>query len=290
MKKIAFLFLTLDNPHFTNLWDKYLEGNEDKYNIYIHPKFPEKVTWNKDRIIKNLKETAWGFIVNAYYELLSAAYDDPTNYKFVTISESCVPIKMFGKFYKDVINDPKSWVKFMDISKYDRGARIEIQPKKNRPKQFIKHYARFCLNRQHVKELLSKQDKLKFFYDMHVGDEFFLSVMDNIQKEARDLAVTHDDWEFVRQKVKKLKNKKKKLYELQESKNVDCSDKLKELSDIIDDISKNPKTIIEITKTDLINISTTKSYFYRKFAKNSDIQKFWKLIMTKQTKQLINDL
>jgi hypothetical protein len=35
MKKIAFLFLIIDNPNFPEIWDKYLDGNEDKYTIYI---------------------------------------------------------------------------------------------------------------------------------------------------------------------------------------------------------------------------------------------------------------
>jgi len=282
MKKVAFLFLTMDDPHFTNLWDEYLKGNSDKYNIYIHPKYPENVTWNKKHIIKNLQETKWGFIVNAYYQMLHAAYyDDVSNYKFVTISESCVPIKSFDKFYAGATNDSKSWVKFMDISNYDRKARIDVQPKTNKPHTFIKHYARFCLNRAHVKELLTKLEPLHFFYNMHVGDEFFLSVMRNIKNEARDFAVTHDDWEYVRDKVKKLKNKKKKLYELQESKNIDCSQKLLELTNIINDISKNPKTIVDVAKVDLINISNTSSFFYRKFSKDSNITKYWSSIINK---------
>jgi len=43
-KKIAFLFLTLSNPNFPDIWDKYFKGNEDKYSIYIHPKNPNEVS------------------------------------------------------------------------------------------------------------------------------------------------------------------------------------------------------------------------------------------------------
>ena len=66
MKKIAFLFLIIDNPNFPTIWNKYFRGNSSKYNIYIHPKYPENTTWKKKNIIKNLKETQWGFIVEAY--------------------------------------------------------------------------------------------------------------------------------------------------------------------------------------------------------------------------------
>ena len=80
MKKIAFLFLTLDNVNFPKIWDEYFKGHENKYNIYIHPKYPEKVFWHKENIIKNLKETAWGFITKAYIELMKAALEDKDNF------------------------------------------------------------------------------------------------------------------------------------------------------------------------------------------------------------------
>ena len=34
-------------------------------------------------LIKNLKETSWGFIVEAYYELFKAAYENKDNVKFL---------------------------------------------------------------------------------------------------------------------------------------------------------------------------------------------------------------
>ncbi len=43
MKKIAFLFLVLDNPNFPKLWDSYFKGHTDKYTIYIHPKYKAKL-------------------------------------------------------------------------------------------------------------------------------------------------------------------------------------------------------------------------------------------------------
>ena len=54
--KIAFLFLTLDNINWHYYWDKYFDGHNSKYSIYVHPKYPEKVTvpWMKKNIIKNL--------------------------------------------------------------------------------------------------------------------------------------------------------------------------------------------------------------------------------------------
>ncbi len=119
MYKIAFLFLLIDNPNFPSIWDEYFKNNEDKYTIYIHPKYPEKHTWKPQCIIKNLKETAWGKIVEAAVSLFKEAYKDKNNYKFITISERGVPIKLFENFYNDSIHDNCSWIKMMKISNYD---------------------------------------------------------------------------------------------------------------------------------------------------------------------------
>ena len=142
MKKIAFLFLTIENPNFPKLWNKYFRTHKDKYTIYIHPKYPEKVTWKKKHIIKNLQETAWGYITKAYIELIREAYKDPNNYKFVTISESCVPIQSFDNFYENAISDSRSWIKKMNIIKYNYEERIKSLKKANKelPKLKVLRY------------------------------------------------------------------------------------------------------------------------------------------------------
>ena len=42
--KIAFLFLTVDQPYFSKVWEKYFKNNENKYNLYIHPKNKKSIT------------------------------------------------------------------------------------------------------------------------------------------------------------------------------------------------------------------------------------------------------
>jgi len=282
--KIAFLFLTIDNPHFPKIWDSYFRGKKDKYNIYIHPKYPEKVTWKKKHIINNLVETEWGFIVKAYIELLKEAYKNKDNVKFVTISESDVPIQSFDQFYNDVIKDERSWIKFMPIKKYNWKVRIDSQPKKGRPPHMIKHYARFCLNQNHVNELLSKKSNeyLNFFYKMHVGDEFFLSTIAPIN-HVKNFAVTYDDWDYVHELGLKIKEEKKKYYENQEKTGKNHSNKLKKLQNEYNNLVKNPKTIINV-QDDLEQIKKCPSYFYRKFSKESNIEEYWKKIINAHQK------
>jgi len=285
MKKIAFLFLTLDNPNFPKIWTEYFKGNEDKYSIYIHAKYPEKVRWYKNRVIKNLKETSWGFITRAYIELLKEAYKDPDNYKFLTLSESCIPIQSFDAFYKACLNDPRSWIKMSHISRYDWEERLLIRNYKDSKdaKKIIKHYARFCLSREHVKLLLSKEKELERFHTMHVGDEFFLSVLYPLTN-YKDFDVTYDDWDYKIKIGTEIKNIIRNLYIEQETiPGVNKTDEIQMYQEKFEDLMKNPKTIIDV-KSDLEEIKKCKSFFYRKFSKDSNIERYWDEIIREHDK------
>jgi hypothetical protein len=288
MKKIAFLFLVLDNPHFPAIWDQYFKGHEKRYSIYIHSKYPEKTTWKKDRIIFCLKDTSWGFITRAYIELLREAYKDKDNVKFVTISESCLPITSFTKFYQHVTKDSFSWIKSMKVSKYNLEERIEKQKKQinrkiNIPSMITKQYARFCLSRNHVKYLLENESKLEFFHQMHVGDDFFLSILfekPSILKEIKDFAVTYDDWNYTKKILKSIKEKKRFLYEELEKQKItyyqikQIKQKLELLDEEYNKKAGNPKTIYKVSTSDYNSMKICGSYFYRKFAKESDVEKY----------------
>jgi len=279
--KIAFLFLTLDNPNFPKIWNYYFKGNENKINIYIHPKYPDQVTWKKNKIIKNLKETEWGFIVEAYKELFKAAIMNKDNVKFITISESCIPIKPFNKLYDDLMKDlDMSLIKLLPIHNYDWNARLTSEIKEKLKNNLIKHYARMCLSRHHVKQLLHNNKYLNLFTKIHVGDEFFLSSIMPIDN-FKDFAITFDDWDYIEKQKKDIKNQIKKLYEKQElselnktQNKLDNSNKIKILKEHFNDIAKNPKKIFKVSQEDLNNIKNTESYFYRKFDKTSDIEKY----------------
>ena len=308
--KIAFLFLIIDNPNFPEVWDYYFNNNYDKINIYIHPKYPENHTWKPECIIKNLQPTKWGFIVDAYMELFKEASKNSDNIKFVTISESCLPIKPFSVFFNSVIIEKPnvSLIKTMKISKYDYDVRLSNDIKKQFNTHLIKHYARMCLSKYHVNKLISHQDKVKIFSKMHVGDEFFLSSITPL-KYYEDFAVTHDDWEYVHKIKTQIKDMIKLLYEKQEKKNIentkknientkknientkknienteknientkkniDYTKKIIELKNKFNDIAKNPKNIVKVTIEDINNIKKTKSFFYRKLDKKSDIKNY----------------
>ena len=233
-------------------------------------------------------ETSWGFITRAYMELLREAYKDKNNVTFVTISESCLPIQSFTRFYQDVTKDNFSWIKSMKISKYNREERIKKQKERvNKsvyvPIQITKQYARFCLSRDHVAYLLENESKLEFFHQMHVGDEFFLSILfgnPKIVKEIKDFAVTYDDWDDTKKILKNIKEKKRLLYEELEktttmpNKKKEIKQALKALDEEYDKKAGNPKTIYKVSTMDYNNMKMCGSYFYRKFAKESNVRKY----------------
>ena len=88
-------------------------------------------------------------------------------------------------------------------------------------------------------------------------------------KNYKDFAVTFDDWEWTDNQKNIIKNKIKK------STNENEINKLK-LE--FEKIAKSPKTIINVEE-DLDKIKKCNSFFYRKFAKNSNIEKYWNEII-----------
>jgi hypothetical protein len=165
----------------------------------------------------------------------------------------------------------------MKMTRYNYEGRIDLEKTRPRPKHFIKNYARFCLNRTHVRLLLSKEKELNFFYKMQVGDEYFLSVLYPL-KNYRDFAVVYDDWNYINLQKGMIKNKIKVLWEEEEKTGKDKSEERKILQNEFNLISRSPKTIVNV-EDDLEQIKECKSYFYRKFAKNSNIEKYWKKIV-----------
>ena len=278
--KIAFLFLIIDDINHPDIWIKYFENNLDKINIYVHPKHPEnvKTPWLKKHIIKNLVHTEWGFITNAYYNLFEEAFKNEDNIKFVTISESCLPLQSFNKLYNDIFtkNDIRtSFVKFLPVTRYDMISRIQNQPNYKMFNSYVKHYARFCLSRYHVDKLLKLHNEFKFFNNMNVGDEFFLTMIHAKPNFDffKDYEITYDDWDYIVNERETINAEIKKMYELIESQkysqNVNniITNEIENKKLHRDKISKNPKSYNVVTMDDYNKALKSGAYFWRKFPK-----------------------
>lgn len=272
--KIAFLFLTVDNVHFPNIWSRYFKNNEQYYNIYCHAKHPNLVTvqWQKDNFIDNHVETAWGKIVNAYFELIKYAMLNKDNMKFVVISESDVPLQSFKSFYNFLVNDniKTSYIKLFD---HNYNSSIELRIKtmsehSNYDITYIKHFARFCLSRYHCKQLLSKNENMiKFFSNMLIGDEHFLSMLNMNDGYIKNVLITYDNWEIVLNKIQKLK---KQIWKLKDSGG--SEKKIQELTLERNNLRNSPYTYTFINNKMVKDAIKTGCFFWRKMSKTCNIE------------------
>ncbi|KVI12165.1 Glycosyl transferase, family 14 [Cynara cardunculus var. scolymus] len=90
--KIAFMFLTPGLLPFETLWDKFFQGYDGRFTVYVHAsrEQPARVSpYFVGRDIRSEK-VAWGKIsmVDAERRLLTNALEDPDNQQFVLLSDS----------------------------------------------------------------------------------------------------------------------------------------------------------------------------------------------------------
>ena len=89
------------------------------------------------------------------------------------------------------------------------------------------------------------------------------------------MAVVFDDWGFVDAQTAAIKTKIRRLYEDQERRpSVNHSAAIEALQRQHDEVAKSPKTIHAVSREDLRSMKTTRSFFYRKFARDSNVEKY----------------
>jgi hypothetical protein len=282
MKKIALLFLTIDNHNQPKIWESFLKNN-NYFNIYCHPKNPDKVTniFLKSNIIKNLTSTNWGYLVLAYYELLKEAFKNKDNYKFMYLSDSCIPIKSAEYVYKILTKNNDTYIDTnIKISKFDIIERFKKHKKIYskfgiNENNFIKHSGWFVLNRQNSLFLLKNEKIFKYFNNVKSGDECLLSILKANKIKLTEKCVTCVKWEDlnVYSKYKNMKKKLLKIYNFTEDEtkkkkilNIIKSSKTKMKEKI-----KHPKTYEKIKLTDIKEFNKKYCLFVRKVSPTTDI-------------------
>ncbi|KAE8663419.1 hypothetical protein F3Y22_tig00112980pilonHSYRG00020 [Hibiscus syriacus] len=131
-KKIAFLFLTVSPLPFAPLWELYFNQiPKSLFNVYVHadPTHPYETPFSglfAHRVIHS--KPALRFtptLISAVRRLLARALlHDRSNYMFVLISASCIPIHSFNFTYHTLIGSKKSFIEILDneIGTFDRWA------------------------------------------------------------------------------------------------------------------------------------------------------------------------
>lgn len=120
--KVAFLFLTRWDLPMAPLWERFFDGHQGLYTIYVHtsPAFngsdPPETSAFYHRTIPS-KEVKWGQVsmVEAERRLLAhALLDDHANARFVLLSESHVPLFDFPTVYSYLVNSTQVYLESYD--------------------------------------------------------------------------------------------------------------------------------------------------------------------------------
>ncbi|XP_027329875.1 glycosyltransferase BC10-like [Abrus precatorius] len=153
--KIAFMFLSPGSLPFEKLWDKFFQGHEGKFSVYVHASKTKPVHVSRYFVNQDIRsdQVVWGKIsmVDAERRLLANALQDPDNQQFVLLSDSCVPLYHFDYIYNYLMNTNISFVDcFKDPGPHGNGRYSDRMLPEVEVKDFRKGAQWFSLKRQHA--------------------------------------------------------------------------------------------------------------------------------------------
>ncbi|GER47972.1 Core-2/I-branching beta-1,6-N-acetylglucosaminyltransferase family protein [Striga asiatica] len=118
--KIAFLFLARNRIPLDMVWDEFFRGDaENSFSIYVHsrPGFvlntkTTRSTFFLNRQINDSIQVDWGeaSMIEAERILLRHALMDPSNTRFLFLSDSCIPLYNFSYTYDYIMSASTSFV------------------------------------------------------------------------------------------------------------------------------------------------------------------------------------
>lgn len=111
-KKVALLFLTRNGLHYPLFWKTVCLQHSDKFNLYIYSDGGLADAFFESARIKQLIPTKWDYHIKTWQLLVKEAFQNPDNYKFVYLSESCVPIIPLEKIYEVLTQNDLSYMAF----------------------------------------------------------------------------------------------------------------------------------------------------------------------------------
>jgi len=142
--KIALCFLVVKNLNNLEVWKKWISGNEDLVNIYVHisgenqknKDFWDPFLWEnrtENHGVKAVK-TKWGntSLTYAAGTLYKAALKNTDNKYFCFLSEACIPLISLEKLYQKLKRSTKSYVHTENLSFKERFPK-ECFPQNFRP-------------------------------------------------------------------------------------------------------------------------------------------------------------
>uniref|UniRef100_A0A0E0G255 Core-2/I-branching beta-16-N-acetylglucosaminyltransferase family protein n=1 Tax=Oryza nivara TaxID=4536 RepID=A0A0E0G255_ORYNI len=183
--KIALMFLTPGSLPFEKLWEKFLQGHEGRYSIYIHASRERPVHSSSLFVGREIhsEKVVWGRIsmVDAEKRLLANALEDVDNQFFVLLSDS-----------------------FLDPGPHGSGRySVEMLPEIEQ-RDFRKGAQWFAVTRRHALLILADHlyyNKFELYCKPAEGrnciaDEHYLPTLFNMVDPGgiSNWSVTHVDW------------------------------------------------------------------------------------------------
>ncbi|CAN1825499.1 Glycosyltransferase BC10 [Linum perenne] len=153
--KIAFMFLTPNVLPFEKLWEKFFEGHEERFTIYIHSSRNKPVHTSRYFAGRDIHsdKVEWGKIsmVDAERRLLAHALLDPDNHQFILLSDSCVPLRTFNYVYNFLMFTNVSYIdSYVDPGPHGNGRYSEHMSPEVHYADFRKGAQWFSMKRQHA--------------------------------------------------------------------------------------------------------------------------------------------
>ncbi|KAL4026005.1 hypothetical protein IC575_014412 [Cucumis melo] len=115
-KKVAFMFLTAGPLPLATLWEKFFEGHNGLYSIYVHshPSYVDEIPQTSVFYGRRIPSQAvyWGTasMIDAERRLLANALLDLSNQRFVLLSDTCIPLFNFNTIYNHLMTSNLSFI------------------------------------------------------------------------------------------------------------------------------------------------------------------------------------
>lgn len=178
MKKLLFLFLVYDDIEHEELWNEFFrDADLDKYDIRIHQKNSKDLKYFNEYRMPNHIPTRYADIslVKAQNLMIEDALLDPDAYKFIFLSQHCIPLKSFNYIYTELIsNNASIFNEAVDGQCFPRCVSLL----KHYPASQIKKASQWCiLNREHAQLMIDHKNEVEHFSAVTAPEEIYYLTM-----------------------------------------------------------------------------------------------------------------